>query len=482
MKTIAIIGGGFSGTLTAINLARFSDSPLRICLVNHRHPVGRGVAYSTRHNEHLLNVAARNMSALPDHPGHFLEWLRTRSEYADLPEQELREVFVPRQVYGDYLRGLLLWHSQPIEVDPAVQIEIVHDEVVDIFPCGEGAAVVLAGGREIEADKALLATGNQPPADWPSSAAAFHHPQYVANPWEAWEHRLPDRDEPVVLLGAGLTMIDVFLTLNAHGWQGPLTAVSRHGLLPLSHFKGIEYADFPPADVSHMRLGNLVELVEDHCARLQRRGVNPAIIVDKFRPHTQHVWQNFSLAEKREFFRRYGARWNATRHRVAQQIHEQVAAAVADGSLLVVKGAIRDLHSAGQKLVVTVDDAGGGRRTIAGGLVVNCTGPQASVSAAAAPLLKNLLRRGLVRADEMDMGIEVEADFAVVDRGGDRSPILFAMGSLLKGTLWETTAVPELRGQAFRVAQILLDEVHAERGAREAWSYPFDAEVLEYCI
>ncbi|HWC89410.1 MAG TPA: FAD/NAD(P)-binding protein, partial [Pirellulales bacterium] len=108
MKTIAIIGGGFSGTTAAVNLARFSESPLRVCVINSGYPVGRGAAYSTRQIEHLLNVAARNMSALADHPNHFVEWLQTRSEYALVPESELREMFVPRQVFGDYLRGLLL--------------------------------------------------------------------------------------------------------------------------------------------------------------------------------------------------------------------------------------------------------------------------------------------------------------------------------------------------------------------------------------
>ncbi|HEX4149937.1 MAG TPA: hydroxyacylglutathione hydrolase, partial [Pirellulales bacterium] len=186
--------------------------------------------------------------------------------------------------------------------------------------------------------------------------------------------------------------------------------------------------------------------------------------------------------EKREFCQRHATRWNVTRHRIAQQIHQRVAAALADGSLSLVKGGIRDLQTAGSGIAVTVEDRDGQRRTIQGGLVINCTGPLASISAAKVPLLENLLRHGLVQADELDMGLVATADFAAIERGGNRSPFLFAMGSLLKGTLWETTAVPELRGQAFRVAQVLLNEFAAERQVQETWAAQPEVEVLEYCI
>jgi len=116
-----------------------------------------------------------------------------------------------------------------------------------------------------------------------------------------------------------------------------------------------------------------------------------------------------------------------------------------------------------------------------GGLVVNCTGPQTSFSSAAEPLFKSLLERGLVRVDGLDMGIEVDANFAAIERDGRRSAFLYALGPLLKGTLWETTAVPELRGQAMRVAQILLEDIHPTPMPHAAYT-PTNADVIEYCI
>src|SRR5688572_22136413 len=148
MQHVVIVGGGFSGTMTAINLARLSQNPLRVTLVNHGYPQGRGIAYSARRPEHLLNVAARNMSALPDHPNHFVEWLRTRVEFSDTPESQLRETFMPRRVYGDYLKGLFEGFARPIGWRSQVEITVRDAEAIDVIPEKAQARVVLAHGED----------------------------------------------------------------------------------------------------------------------------------------------------------------------------------------------------------------------------------------------------------------------------------------------------------------------------------------------
>jgi uncharacterized NAD(P)/FAD-binding protein YdhS len=481
METIAIIGGGFSGTMTAVNLARLGTRPLRVCVINSGRPAGRGVAYGTRRPEHLLNVVARNMSAFPDHPNHFLDWLRTRSEYADLPDVVLREVFVPRRVYGDYLRAVALAFTTPVGAGSPVELEFVDDTAVDVADRAGGAVVALASGKAIEAERVVLATGNLPPAPLPAPDAPFAHPAYVADPWTNWDGLLANPERDAILLGTGLTMIDAFLTLAEAGWRGTIRAVSRNGLLPLSHFRGIEYPDFPPPEPERLGLAGLVEQVERHCGRLRQLGANPAICVDKLRPHTQRIWQHLTGDEKREFTARYAARWNVTRHRVAEPIHARLMEAVSAGRLRVHRGRVVELAGAGAGVRVTIEGEDGERTTLDGGLVVNCTGPRAGFSSGPGPLFERLLGRGLVRADGLDMGIEVDADFAAVGRDGRRSAFLYALGPLLRGSLWETTAVPELRGQAMRVAQLLLRDVHPTPVPTTAFT-PTTADVIEYCI
>ncbi len=480
METIAIIGGGFSGTLTAVNLARLATRPLRVSVINSGHPAGRGVAYGTKRPEHLLNVAARNMSAFPDHPNHFLDWLRTRSEYADLPDVVLREVFAPRRVYGDYLRALALTYAVPVDSRNPVQIEHVDDIAVDVAKRPGGATVELASGKTIEVHRVVLATGNQRPAPLPSGGAPFQHPAYFDNPWIDWDGHLSHSDQDVILLGTGLTMVDVFLTLSEMNWRGVIRAVSRNGLLPLSHFRGIEYPDFPPSDPEKLGLAGLVQRMERHCVRLRQLGANPAICVDKLRPHTQRIWQQFSQDEKRQFATQYAARWNVMRHRIAEPIHARLMEAISSGRLRVHKGRVVALDDGGSKVRVTIEGEDSERTTLEGGVVVNCTGPQAGFSSGTDQLFKNLMGRGLVRADNLDMGIEVDAGFETLGRDGQRSRCLYALGPLLRGSLWETTAVPELRGQAMRVAQLLLQDLHPTPAP--ATFTPTNADVIEYCI
>jgi uncharacterized NAD(P)/FAD-binding protein YdhS len=480
MKRIAIIGGGFCGTVTAVNLARLTDAPLEVTVINSGQPLGRGVAYGTRRPEHLLNVVARNMSALADQPGHFVEWLGTRSDFADVAAAELRETFVPRRVYGDYLQGLFLWYAQALADGKKVRIDSLDAEALDIVPAGQRITVVTSTGATLEADKVVLATGNQAPADLP--ACAPDHPCYMGDPWCGWERRLPHTHQDVVLLGTGLTMVDAFLTLCALGWQGKIYAVSRNALLPQSHFKGTDYAAFPEGDPSHLTLEQMHAQMQNHCGRLRQQGLNPAMLVDKLRPYTQRLWQNFNRAEKARFLREFRTRWNVTRHRIPEPVHRDLAAAIAAGRLELVKGRICEVAVADGGLCVRVEDATGNLRTLSCGAVVNCTGPAEGYGfEQGSTLYGNLLRRGLVEADPLNLGIEVASDFVVLDQEGNRSRHLLALGPPLKGVLWETTAVPELRNQAFRVAEVIVAESKAKRAEVRTVPETF-ADVMEYSI
>jgi uncharacterized NAD(P)/FAD-binding protein YdhS len=430
-----------------------------VTVINGRRPAGRGVAYGMRRPEHLLNVAARNMSAFRDEPDHFLQWLRTRSEFDSVPEIELRERFIPRMVYGDYLRSIMQHHLQSAGGMTPVTTEFVAGEATDIEPVGNGALVRLADAHTVEADRVVLATGNEAPAPLPGTETLDAHPAWIGDPWQPWEQRLPGQGGSIIVLGTGLTTVDAIITLRALGWMGSIHAVSRHGWFPHAHFRGIEYPEFPPAgvDLAGLGLEQLAALVQQHCAVLHERNANPAIIVDKMRPHTQRIWSHFTREERLAFAQKYAARWNIFRHRIAPEIHAQITGSQLTGQLQLHAAAIERVEASGAQVLVHL----GNGKSLAGDLVINATGPATRLTASRSVLLQNLLRRGLMAPDDTDMGVRIDPDHTVITAAGERSHLLLALGPLLRGTLWETIAVPELRAQARRVAETLLDQASA---------------------
>jgi uncharacterized NAD(P)/FAD-binding protein YdhS len=458
--------------MTAVNLARLSDRPLQVTVINSGRPSGRGVAYSTRRPEHLLNVAARNMSAFRDEPDHFLRWLRTRSEFDTTPEIELRERFIPRMVYGDYLRSIMHHHLQSAGGLTPVTTEFLAGEVFDIEPAGDTALLRLTDSTGLEADRVVLATGNESPAGLPGAESLAGHPGWMGDPWQPLEQRLPRQGKTIVVLGTGLSTVDVIITLRALGWVDSIHGISRHGWFPHSHFRGIEYPDFPPTgvDLAEIGLEKLVALVQRHCAILHERNANPAIIVDKMRPHTQRIWSHFTREERLAFAQRYAARWNVFRHRIAPDIHAQITSSQLTGQLQLHAAGIERVEASGERLIVHLENG----ESVTGDLVINATGPTSKLTASRSLLLQNLLRRGLVAPDDTDMGLRVDPDHTVLTRDGERSRQLLAVGPLLRGTLWETIAVPELRAQAKRAAETLLERFPVPVGETEV--------MMEYMI
>ena len=225
---IAIVGGGFSGAMVAVQLARQAGpNPPRVVLFEKTERLARGLAYGTQCDQHLLNVPAGLMSALPDEPTHFLNWLQNRDPSAQ------HGTFASRRVYGDYLEELLTSTAKA----SATRIDFVRDEVVDLeFDEGSRSANLLTRqGNRLAADKVVLALGHPMPQTPEGLDQPSVREGYVANPWSAGALDGLETDEPIVLIGTGLTAVDLIIEARAKGHEGVIYAVSRHGLLPCCH-------------------------------------------------------------------------------------------------------------------------------------------------------------------------------------------------------------------------------------------------------
>ena len=93
---VAIIGGGFSGTIIAAQLARRG---IASALIDGSGRAGKGVAYSTTEPAHLLNVRAEGMSAWSGEPDHFAQ--RFEGDGGN------RRGFAERRYFAAYLGDIL---------------------------------------------------------------------------------------------------------------------------------------------------------------------------------------------------------------------------------------------------------------------------------------------------------------------------------------------------------------------------------------
>ena len=431
---VAIVGGGFSGTMVAAQLARRGIGSV---LIDGSGRLGRGVAFSTRQPAHLLNVRAEAMSAWPDDPQDFAK--RFEGEGGD------PRGFAPRELFGRYLGDILAeaLASGRVATRAATACGATRD--------GEGWTVALDDGGSLTARAVVLATGNQAPDVLPPLRGAGAH--FIANPWgaeaQAAVAALAENGGDALIVGTGLTMVDLALSLDAAGHRGRIVALSRRGLIPRGH------ADFDPAPVSldEVPQGSPRALLRWLRRRSAATGWRAA--VDSLRPHSQALWQGFDEAEQRRFLRHGRPWWDVHRHRIAPDVAATIARMVADGRLEIVAGRIVSAKDDGDSLLVKYRKRGAAAAQAARfDFTFNCTGPLHSIARTNDPLLRSLLDAGAVRPDPLGLGLDVDQHSRALGAGA-----LWAVGPLTKARYWEIIAVPDIRDQAAAIADDIAQEL-----------------------
>jgi len=393
------------------------------------------VAYGFAQPWHLLNSRAGAMSADPADPGHFVSWANARGLAAGPAD------FLSRRDYGDYLQEVFAEaaaaHPGRLTVRPARATGLT-------APAGPSGAwrIALADGTLVAADDVVLAVGN--PQGSQPAPVQLDQPGYVADPWQPGVLEALPGDAPVLLIGTGLTAVDVTLTLFAAGARSaPVTAVSRRGQLPLAHT--VEAA--PPATLDLDDCGTLRDVVRAVRASAGEAGDWRAV-VDGLRPYLDQLWVALTPAEQEAFLRHLARPWECHRHRMAPAVGRQIAALRAEGGLLIRSGGVRAITAAPQG-GLHVDFGDGERQWFAA--VVNCAGP-GKLPGSANPLVATLLEAGLARVGPHDLGLDIDPAGRLIAAGGAAQAGLWLVGPLRRGARWETTAVPEIRAQAHRLA------------------------------
>ncbi len=445
---VVVVGAGAGGALTAAHLVTGLSSRFRVELVDPAPDTGRGTAYSTYDDRHLLNVPASGMSAFPRDPDHFYRWVREHHDPQAQPQD-----FVPRHVYGDYVERLL---RTAAEYPANARLVRRQAAVVGIGRRGDRLVVRLDDGHTVAARAVVLATGAKVGAEWAPDELVGS-----GRLLDPWADALPEGD--LLLVGTGLTMVDV--AISADKPHRTLHSVSRHGVLPAAHVLPTTPPVPPPPGIT--RLPSLEELraaVVSHVERTVAETGDWRAAIDGLRPVTAQLWRGLSDDDRRTFLADDARTWDSLRHRMPPVTAQRLAAIDESGRWVRHSGTVASAVVTDDGVIVTLSD--GTELTVSA--VVNCTGPVGTASHD--PLLSALAQTGLVRPGPSGLGVDTSDDGRVLGVLPPTIPF-YAVGTLRRGNLWETTAMPEIREQAYVVAGAVVRALHGETRRRPVDPY-----------
>lgn len=435
-QRVLIVGGGASGAIVALHLLRRGKRGLEVEIVERAATLGRGVAYAVESPVFRLNVAAGKMSVDPRRPDDFVMW-------SSAPPG----AFAARATFGAYVEARL---HEAAEQSEAV-LRVTRDDVVDV----QGDGVLLASGVARPAEHVVLATGlaaRVTPSPLPED-------ERIVDAWdEAALHRLPGAGR-VLVLGAGLSALDVVALLDARGFRGHVTILSRRGLLPAPHLEGGRVA--VPLDVSTLasaptQLRPLVHWVRELLRVRVAAGEPWQLAMDALRPNVSQLYRSLAPHDRARFVRSVRPFWEVLRHRAPVDALGRLQALREAGHAEVLAGRVAGCAPEREGLEVSLALMGGRERSVRYDRIVRCIGPALDPSENQSPLVRALERSGRAGVDPAGLGIMTDEHGRVVDAAGEPSEHLLAIGAVRRASSWETTSIPDISRHALALAERIL--------------------------
>ena len=461
---IGVVGGGFTGAILAGHLANTAQMPLSIDVIEPRAAVGFGLAYGSCQAEHRVNVPSDRMTVFREEPFHFTYWLqRTGALAADCEGlAENGDFYSTRADFGRYVAGIF---REAAERNPSGSV-LRHRRhtAIAVEPSVGGWRVQFDDATSAEySDVVLAATHAAPAWRWPVDAEAAALPHLMANPWDWKAIEAVPKEADVGILGTGLTMCDVVVTLRANGHRGRIQAISRRALTPRSHAGFNTTFDLFGTQRPPETAVDLLRLMRARIREAEAGGETWHAVVDALRARLAIYWQTLPLAERAKIVRHLRAWWDVHRFRIAPQVGSLIAQGQKEDWLAVRAGRVHRLGRSGDRLLLDWTPKNGKRTEVAFDAIVNCTGPDSDIGRSPNPMLRRAVDDGFIRADALRLGIDVHASGRAIDRSGSISTGLWATGPLARGVVGEATGVPEASDHARHVAGSLAATLNVAR-------------------
>lgn len=426
---ITIVGGGFSGAAVAIHLLGLMPEGLRVTLLEPRTVPGAGVAYSTAEPSHRINVPASRMQLAGEEEGAFDRWYRSQPAFADDPQarREDGSLYPQRGQFGRYVSQRF---AEAVRTSGGRLVHL-REQALDF----DESAITTDTGRRLQSDLLILAVSHPPPA-------------------------LPR----LAVMGTGLTMADCIATLSRLGHRGPITAFSRRGLLSRGN-TGSAAAPWP-GEYDQGSLRQRLRLVRADVLRAAEQGLPWQVVLDAVRQQGQRIWQTLTFADRQRFLRHLRRYWDVHRYRIAPQVAEVIEQRQREGSLKVLAARLTALESEARSLTLTLTLREGERIALTVDRLILTTGPAHGGLIDSQPLLRELARRGLIRADKLGLGLDVDAHSRAIGREGRAIPNLLISGPAARGYFGELMGLPQVADHAAAVAAEALQALGIGQSAR----------------
>nr|WP_310616169.1 FAD-dependent oxidoreductase [Pantoea cypripedii] len=462
---VIIVGGGFSGTALAIHLARTATAPLRVTVIEPRDSLGAGVAYSTQEPAHRINVPAARMQLNGDELGAFDRWYRQQPECSldSVAHCADGAVYPQRGMFGRYLAEQF---AQAALQHPQVTLQHIQASAI----AWEGEQLLLSNGEALQGDVLALAISHPPPA-LPRALLPFAaHPALIANPW--WPGVLDNiaGHASVAIIGTGLSMADVVASLATRQHYGPLLAFSRRGQLSRANLSG-DWPEWTLAPQQQPSVRQWLHHIRAEVARAAEQQVPWQRVLDEVRVQGQDIWQSLPLREQQRFVRHLRSWWDVHRYRIAPQVAAAITERQQAGSLRVLAARLIRIDASDKQLTIQLHTRHGVTENHQLDHLIVTTGPGHEALTASQPLLKSLSQQGMIRADALGFGIDVDRHSRTLTQSGQPNPRLFVVGPAARARFGELMGLPQVADHAAEVARQILASLplaHAERSPPSA--------------
>ncbi|HWY12485.1 MAG TPA: FAD/NAD(P)-binding protein [Bacteroidia bacterium] len=450
MKTVTIIGGGASGMLTVVNIIKMSTKPTTINIIE-PNSIGLGMAFNVDSMNLLLNVPAIRMSCISTEPKHFINWIAEKQlSYGE-------KDFVPRKIYGQYLSDT---YNKFVKSNKLVSVDHIKDLAVDIVLENDSYYVETKAGKNIKSDKVVLALGNYPPNHPKTKSLGYiNSPLYISNPLNnnSLDGLGPDIKN-VFVLGTGLTAVDSIILVRQKYPKSNIIAFSNHGYLPVQHNLSQTYPSFYDELKGVKTTLEIFKTVNKHIKIAASQQIDYKAVTDSIRPYTQEIWNNLPDEEKLAFLRHLRHIWGVARHRMPYESSNYIYELINFGKIKLFSGKVKEIVEENKHLNITLQI---GKKqieeTFSVDCLLNCTGPQTDYEKIDNELVKNILQKGIIQTDKIKYGINTDQNGAIINKENEVSQKIYTIGPPMKGILWECVAIPEIKMQAYKLAEKLTE-------------------------